>query len=396
MTATPDPTDPTDPTDPNESTEPTEPAEPTDPADPNAVAPDRTESDRTEPDRTEPDRPESDRTEPDRTEPDPAAAPVSAPGDPGIDPSQTEDRDLGFGSVVASSSRRRLLNRDGSFNVERHGLGWRTTLSLYHSLLEMSWPRFTALALAAYLIVNAIFACAYVAAGPGALEGMPAGSAGERFLQGFFFSVHTLSTVGYGHIVPASLAANLLMTVEAIAGLFGLALGTGLIFARFSRPRANIVFSRAAIIAPYRGGTAFEFRLANRRRNQLIDVEARVLFSRREPAANGRLKRNFYQLDLERRRVTFFPLAWTIVHPIDETSPLWRVTPEELVASDPEFLVLLTGIDETFSQIVHARTSYKADEVVWQARFTNIFKRSDPNAPLAVDVSRIHEIKPAA
>lgn len=306
-----------------------------------------------------------------------------------------EDRDLGFGAVVATQSRSRLLNRDGSFNVQRHGLGWRSTLSLYHSLLEMSWPRFIVLAFVAYLAANTLFAMAYLLAGPEALEGMGAENAGELLLQGFFFSVHTLSTVGYGHIIPVSLAANLLMTIEAVVGLFGLALGTGLIFARFSRPRANIVFSRSAVIAPYRGGTAFQFRIANTRRTQLVDLEAKVLLSLRESTEDGRMKRRFYELELERRRVTFFPLSWTIVHPIDEESPLRGVTAQELADSDPEFLVLLTGMEETFSQMVHARTSYKADEIIWQARFANMFERPTPDAPLAIDVSRIHDVKQA-
>lgn len=305
-----------------------------------------------------------------------------------------EDRDLGFGAVIASESPRRLLNRDGSFNVERHGLGWRSTLSLYHVLLEMSWPRFISLALAAYLVTNTFFAVAYTLAGPGALEGLGAETTAERFLESFFFSVHTVSTIGYGHIVPVNLAANALMTLEAMVGLFGLALGTGLIFARFSRPLARIVFSDQAIIAPYRDITAFEFRIANRKKSQIIDLEAKVLLGRQEPTPDGGMKRRFYDLDLERRRVTFFPLAWTIVHPIDEDSPLWNVAPDGLAASDAEFLVLLTGTEETFSQMVHARTSYKSDEVVWSEGFESIFERSTSDAPLAIDVSRIHETKP--
>ena len=255
-----------------------------------------------------------------------------------------EDRDLGFGSVVATQSRRRLLNRDGSFNVKRHGLGWRSALSLYHFLLDLNWPRFILLALAIYLAANTLFAAGYLLLGPDALSGMEAKTPGELFLQGFFFSVHTLSTVGYGHIIPVSLAANLLMTVEAVVGLFGLALGASLIFARFSRPRAAIVFSRSAVIAPYRGGTAFEFRIANTRRSQIMDLEAKVLLSRRELLADGGAKRRFYQLELERRRVTFFPLSWTIVQ---------------------------------------------------QARFSNMFERPSPDAPLAIDVSRVHDTNPA-
>ena len=303
-----------------------------------------------------------------------------------------EDRDLGFGSVVARDSHRRLLNRDGSFNVVRKGRGIRSALSLYYSLLSMSWPRFILLAIVGYLVVNALFALGYVLCGPDALKGDLAVTGGGRLTQAFFFSVHTVSTIGYGHIVPATPGANMLVTIEAMVGLFGLALGTGLIFARFSRPLAEIVFSEQAIVAPYRGITAFEFRIVNRRRSEIMELEAKVHLAWLEER-DGRLKRRFHQLPLERHKVAFFPLSWTIVHPIDEESPLNGVTGDQLVASNAEILVLLTGIDETFSQTVHARSSYRAEEIVWGAEFANIFERPSADAPLAIDVGRIHDIE---
>ena len=303
------------------------------------------------------------------------------------------DRDLGFGAVVARQSRQRLLNRDGTFNVVRRGLGLRASLSLYYSLLSMSWPRFIVMGLAGYLLINALFATGYYLFGPEALAGDESTTLGGRWLQSFFFSVHTISTVGYGHIVPTSLSANMLMTVEAIAGLFGLALGTGLIFARFSRPLAGIVFSRNAIVAPYQGIQAFEFRVANRRRNQIVDLEARVIFARLDKT-DGLIRRVFNNLELERRRVSFFPLSWTVVHPIDEESPLFGLSRKDLLERDAEFLVLLTGMDETFSQMVHARSSYKADEVQWGARFRNIFEETD-DSHIAMEVSRLDEVEEA-
>jgi inward rectifier potassium channel len=307
---------------------------------------------------------------------------------------EAEDLDLGFGAVVADRSRRRLLNRDGSFNVVRRGLGWRGALSLYHSLLTLSWPRFLLLVLGGYLTANFVFAALYALCGPDALSGMPPATDSEQFLRAFFFSVHTLSTIGYGQIVPATLGANLLMTAESIAGLFGLALVTGLVFARFSRPTADIVFSRHAVVAPYRGLTAFQFRIANRRRNQLVELEAKVHFTRLEGEPGSR-KRRFYDLDLERRKVTFFPLSWTLVHPIDDDSPLYGLGPEELAASEAEFLVMLTGIDETFSQTVHARSSYRSGEIVWQARFDKIYQSAGRRGALAIDLRRIHTLRPA-
>ncbi len=203
---------------------------------------------------------------------------------------------------------------------------------------------------------------------------------------------------------PAGLAANLVVTVEALVGLLWLALATGLLFARFSRPTARILFSRRAVVAPYRGGTAFEFRIANARSSQLIEVEAKVLFARFEDGGGGgagggrpaRAVRRFYPLELERASVVFFPLAWTIVHPVTETSPLRGLTSEDLRASDAEFLVLLSGVEEAFAQRVHARSSYKWDEIVWGARFSDILHHPTGREPIAIDVGRLDSIEPVA
>jgi inward rectifier potassium channel len=303
-----------------------------------------------------------------------------------------EARDLGFGSVVARESRQRLLNRDGSFSVERTGLGFWAAISPYHALLTMSWVRFLGLAAAFYLTANAVFAWGYVLCGPEALQGMQDPQIQSLYLRAYFFSVQTLATIGYGHVAPSGLEANLLVTIESLVGLLGFALVTGMLFARFSRPTAKIVFSNVAVIAPYRGITAFEFRIANQHNNQIIELEAKVLYSRME-SSGGRKVRRFYELNLERRRVTFFPLSWTVVHPIDGTSPLRGVTDLQLEESDAEFLILLTGIDETFSQTVHARSSYKPHEIVWNARFADIFRRMEKEGTLTIDVGRIHQIE---
>jgi inward rectifier potassium channel len=172
------------------------------------------------------------------------------------------------------------------------------------------------------------------------------------------------------------------------------ALSTGIMFARFSRPTAKILFSRSAVFAPYRGGLAFMFRITNARSNQIVELEAKVMLARFE-AENGRAIRRFYPLTLERRKVAFFPLAWTIVHPVDEASPLHGYTRERLIKENAEFLVLLTGFDETFSQTVHTRSSYRADEVVWNAKFGNLYNYSkDGGEPLSIDISRLHAIEP--
>jgi inward rectifier potassium channel len=306
--------------------------------------------------------------------------------------SQADMRDLGFGSVVARESRQRLLNRDGGFNVMRAGLGFLASLSPYHALLTMSWWRFFGLTALFYFGANLLFAAAYMLCGPGSLSVPESAGIESRFLQAFFFSIHTLATIGYGTISPVGFAANVIVSIESFIGLFGLALCTSLLFARFSRPTARILFSDRAVISPYRGVTAFEFRIANARRNQIIELEAKVLFARFEEV-NGRPLRRFYPLKLERDRVVFFPLSWTIVHPIDGTSPFYGMSPEDLSKTRGEFLVLLTGFDETFSQTVHARSSYMADEVVWNARFADIFNRPADDGLLTIDVRKLHSIE---
>ena len=310
---------------------------------------------------------------------------------------QARDRDLGFGSVVSRQSRQRLLNRDGSFNVARTGLGFLESLAPYHQLLTISWGGFFAVVGVSYLVLNLIFSVAYMACGPDALLGPGSAMLGGRFSTAFFFSIQTFATIGYGQIGPNGLAANLVVTVEALVGLMYQALATGLLFARFARPTASVLFSRRAVIAPYdnvQGGRALMFRIVNRRRNEIIQLEAQVLLSAVERDSYGGTVRRYSLLPLERNKVTFFPLSWTVVHPIDSASPLAGRTPEDLDRAEAEILVLLTGIDEAFEQVVHARSSYRADEIVWNARFQSMFLQPDARRRVSVDITRVHEIEP--
>jgi inward rectifier potassium channel len=301
-----------------------------------------------------------------------------------------DPKDLGFGSVVGGINEKRLLNRDGTFNPRREGLPFLRSLSLYHHLLTITWPRFFAIVVGGYLSANALFALAYLACGADSLNGaMPSNVAGQ-FWRAFFFSVETLATIGYGNISPNGMAAHLVMTVESLIGLLMFALGTGILFARFSRPTAAVMFSTRAVVTPYRGKTAFMFRTTNARSNQLVELEAKVLFSRIEGSV-----RKYDQLALERTRVVFFPLSWTIVHPIDEKSPLFGMTDQELTAKDAEFMILLAGTDETFSQTVHARSSYKADEVIFGHRFVNIYNPIDSRGVVSIDVRKLSDTEPA-
>src|SRR5215472_9730875 len=302
-------------------------------------------------------------------------------------------RDLGFGAVVSRQSHERLLNRDGSFNVERKGLPLWSTFSAYHALLTMPWWRFFGLVAVLYLIINGLFGLAYLACGPGALGSDTAGMQNHTYLRAFFFSVQTLSTIGYGQVIPVGTAANTIVTVEALVGLMGFAIVTGLLFARFSRPTAKLLFSRHALIAPYQNITALEFRVANARSNELIEVTAKVLFTKFEDV-DGTRTRRYYPLDLERTGVVFLPLTWTVVHPINRNSPLYGETPESLRQSQGEFLVLVSAFDETFSATVKTRTSYVPGEVLFGYRFANPFVLSaaDHNK-VAVDMRQFDAVE---
>ena len=302
------------------------------------------------------------------------------------DKASDKERDLGFGSSLSRRSNFRLLNRDGTFNVQRHKINWWKSLYSYDALVFMPAWRFFLVVMFWYVLLNSLFAGAYVLCGPDALHG----NAGvPDFMRAFFFSVHTFATIGYGNVAPNGMAANLLVTCESLVGLTGFALVAGLIFARFSRPTAHIIYSQNAIISPYGDGTAFEFRIMNGRENELVEVQATITMGRFE-VINGMRQRRFYPLELERRKVAFFPLNWTIVHPIDERSPLRGWDEAMLRDSEAEFLILLTAIDETFAQTVHNRGSYTAQEIVWGARFLPLVDESDGGTPI-LRLDRFHD-----
>ncbi len=303
---------------------------------------------------------------------------------------EDELKDLGFGSKVSGQSKR-LINRNGSFNVERRGLPLFESLSFYHALLEMSWIKFNGVVLLAYIIVNLFFASLYMLAGVEHLGGITGITTFEKFLDAFFFSGQTITTVGYGVIHPVGFWASAISLIESMTGLLGFALATGLLYGRFSRPTAKILYSKNAVIAPYKDITAFEFRIANARKNQLVDAEILVVLTMKQNDG-GKHTRQYYELPLERKKINFFPLTWTIVHPVDENSPMYNVTNEELKKSGAEFLILIKAFDDTFSQSVHSRSSYTADEIIFGARFGNIYSESSQGIT-AVDMSRFNEIE---
>ncbi|MGA2379735.1 MAG: ion channel [Spirochaetia bacterium] len=298
------------------------------------------------------------------------------PFDPGI----TQSYDGGV---------RRIVNRDGSFNVRRHGRRLQD-FHLYQFLIQLSWPTFFAVVLAAFLALTLAFTALYFAAGIGGLQGIPEGTPARTFLQVFFFSVQTLTTVGYGIIAPRGIGSNVVASIEAMMGVLGFAFSAGLLYGRFSRPNARMLFSTHAIVAPYQGGTSLQFRIANQRANALVDIEATVVLMTVE--GTGREARRVYaKLELERSAIFFLPLSWTVVHPIDPSSPLAGKSAENLASQAAEIMVLLRGFDDTFSQVVNARFSYRFDEILWGYRFTPAF-HNDENGHLVLDLAKMDDV----
>lgn len=282
---------------------------------------------------------------------------------------------------------RRFIRPDGSFNIVRRGTNWRDVNPYLH-LVSTSWTRFFLWILLGYIAANGAFAALYFGLGPGALHGgMEGDPAIARFLQCFFFSSQTLTTVGFGAIAPATRAANIVASLEALFGLLGFAVATGLMFGRVSRPSARIGFSQNALISPYQDGSAFQCRVVNRRANTLIEPSVTLMLMTVD-RSDSKARREFRILKLERPGIMLFPLTWTIVHPIDDESPLFGKTAADLAAMQAEFMVMFKAWDETFAQTVHQRYSYGHAEILWGAAFTPAFF-VDGDGSLHVDVGKV-------
>ena len=284
---------------------------------------------------------------------------------------------------------RRVINKDGTFNVRRKGATWRDFHPYLH-LIDLGWVPFFGALFLGYLVVNTLFALAYYGLGPGQLQGGDASTEAGRFFNDFFFSAHTLSTVGYGSISPKSLGSNIVASIESLVGVLGFAVATGLLFGRVSRPSAKIGFSETMLVAPYQGMQSLQFRVVNRRRNDLMEIEARVLLMTVEER-DGQPERRYRQLKLEREQVLFLPLTWTIVHPIDGESPMAGLTAEDLERLQAEVMILIKAYDDTFSQTVLARYSYRYDEIGWNQQFAPAFS-VDSEGDLVLELQKVGEV----
>jgi inward rectifier potassium channel len=307
---------------------------------------------------------------------------------------EKENNDLGFGSKI-SSQKTRLINKDGSFNIDRIEVSRWSSISMYHAMITMPWRKFNLIVFAYFMIINFIFACGYYLTGIDGLNGVRAVSESDKFLEAFFFSTQTISTVGFGRINPISHLDSSIAAIESLIGLLGFALATGLLYARFSRPVARIIFSRNAIIAPFKDINAFQFRIANKMRNsQITDMSCRLTVAKYEIENGVRIKR-FHPLELELKSIVFFPMTWTINHPIDIYSPLYGMTKKDMEETEAEFLISLNGFDDTFSQNVSSRHSFTHEEIIYGAKWISVFSQNE-RGRTSQDLNKISDFEPAA
>lgn len=298
------------------------------------------------------------------------------------------DENTGFGTN-SSMYGDRLINRDGRANVRKTGIPYFNRLSWYHTMLEMPRWKFLSLIFISFLFVNLVFAIVYAAIGVEHLGGMDAITPSEKFIEAYFFSAQTFTTVGYGRINPTGYLMSFVAAFEAFSGLLFFALATGLFYARFSRPQAFLRFTEKAIIAPFKNGTAFMFRLAPTKNNHLTDAEVKLTLGM-SIEENGKPVNKFYDLPLELAKVNTINLSWTLVHAIDDKSALFNLSLEDLKICRVEIIAFVKAFDETYSNTVVARTSYTADEISFGERFLPMYHRSDDGSTTVLDLDKLN------
>ena len=282
--------------------------------------------------------------------------------------------------------RKRPTNLGFKGDSPIRGAPTRALDDLYHYLLTASWPALIGIIALAFAIANLVFAIGYY------LDGGVANAHYRSFADMFFFSIQTMATIGYGKMVPVTLFSNILVSVEALTGLVALALITGLVFAKFSRPTARVRFGRYLVVGPRDGTTSLMVRMANMRANRIVEANIHVVFARDETTVEGESIRRFHDLIMTRNRSAMFVYSWTAVHRIVEGSPLFGQTRDSLAASHPEIIVSITGLDETFSQTIHARHTYKLDEIIWGARFADVLTLH-PDGARSIDYARFDDVE---
>ncbi len=281
-------------------------------------------------------------------------------------------RDVGFGTTFKNEPKR-MINKDGSFNVKRI-----TNINyfndIYKYLTDISWIKFILILFGIFLLFNISFSVIYYFLGFEGLSGLEyTKNELNVFLQIFYFSCQTFTTVGYGGVVPSSNSVNILSSIEAFVGLLSFSISTGLLYGRFSKPNSKISYSNNLLLAPYNGGKALMFKIVNKRENTLMNVYVEFMASIRKMNKKGEIEVTYPKLILETNKVTFFPLTWTIVHPINEKSPFYEWDDDEFKNINTEFFILTKAYDDTFNQDVISYHSYNNSDIILNKKFIKNF-----------------------
>jgi inward rectifier potassium channel len=302
--------------------------------------------------------------------------------------SQQANTDTGLGTHAGRIGGR-FINKDGSFNLRKEGLPLAKRASVYSYLLDLSWPRFLLLIIFFYLLLNLLFTCLYLAVGLEQLQGFVNQHFWGKVREVYYFSTQTFTTVGYGRINPIGDGADIVAAFETLTGWMFFAFVTGLLYGRFTRPKAYITFSKNILISPYENGLGLMFRMATyKTRHHLTDASVGVNLAVLE---GEKREFKFYQLKLERSRIDMFNMNWTVVHPIDESSPLWKLSKKDMKNGDLEIYVQVSGFDGIYSNIVMQRTSYTYNEIVWGGKFRAMYHESADGSSTVLDLHRLSD-----
>jgi inward rectifier potassium channel len=309
-----------------------------------------------------------------------------------INPTIKTNNDTGFGTN-ASSYGGRFINRDGSYNLRKEGVSFFERFSIFHTMLNMPTWKFVTIIVLFYLSINLLYTFIYWMIGVDGFTGVLATTKWQQFKETFFFSTETFTTVGYGRVNPVGDGVNFVAAIEAMNGFLSFAVATGLIYGRFAKPKSHIAFSDYALIAPYQDKTALMFRIASYKDNHnLTDAEIKVNIAM-QVQENDKISYKFYELQLERNKVDTLMMNWTVVHPIDENSPLLGLAPEDYKSSDVEIYVQVKGFDDVYSTIVIQRTSYIYDEIKFNAKFVTMYHESEDGKTTIVELDKLSNYK---
>lgn len=306
-----------------------------------------------------------------------------------INPFSRQNNDTGFASN-SSNTGGRFINKDGSYNLVKEGMPFHKRFSIFNDMLNLPLWKFISIIFLFFLVINFIFSVIYFLIGPEQLDGLMSGSNWKIFREIFYFSTQTFTTVGYGHVNPVGDAANSVAAIEALTGFLSLAIATGLIYGRFSKPRSYLVFSDQALVSPYKEGTALMFRFAAfKDKHSLTDVEIKVNVGLLV-IEDDKPDYKYFGLNLERTRIESMPMSWTVVHAIDEASPFYGFTADDMQTADVELYVMLRGFDDVFSNYVQQRTSYTFNEIFFNQKFEPMYRESEDGKTTILELHKLN------